>query len=259
MTEPHHVDDLIPFFVMGTLAAHEQTLVQQHVAHCERCKLLLAEMQSTAELVPYAMTPVQPSPRVKQALMARVHADLRATLTKPAILSLRGWLAWFNQPHPALTWGSVLLLIVLSGWILNMRSQINDLALQNQILSAELQDQREIFLILKAPNVVEYALQGTPVQPDAHGELYADPAQKRAVLFVSGLKRLPPGRVYQVWLIKDQTPVGLETFVVDPSGEAQLIINAPQGIGAFQLAALTEEPTGGSPQPTTEVLLVGQF
>jgi anti-sigma-K factor RskA len=65
--------------------------------------------------------------------------------------------------------------------------------------------------------------------------------------------------VYEVWFIKDKTPVGVGTFTVDAQGNGQIVVDAPAAIGSYQIAALTEEPQGGSLSPTSDVLMAGQF
>ncbi len=72
--------------------------------------------------------------------------------------------------------------------------------------------------------------------------------------------RLPPaaaGRTYQLWGIAEgKAPVSLGTF--SSAGEGRNIVRFPVPAG-LQLAigAVTEEPAGGSPQPTSAPFLAG--
>jgi anti-sigma-K factor RskA len=75
--------------------------------------------------------------------------------------------------------------------------------------------------------------------------------------------RLTPAnakRVYQLWFIpKKGKPIPSVTFNSEPDGHAmvqQVLVPEGQELVA---AAITDEPEGGSPQPTTPVVLVGSF
>lgn len=68
-------------------------------------------------------------------------------------------------------------------------------------------------------------------------------------VYVQLTRPLPPGRTYQLWQIQGQTPVSLGTF-----GEGGLLVTLPAGA----TVAVSVEPPGGSPQPTTEPLFVQQ-
>lgn len=80
-----------------------------------------------------------------------------------------------------------------------------------------------------------------------------------AVVRAANFAAIPDTRVYVLWMIRDGKPESLQLFTPDAAGES--LINAvvlprdPSGIVAF---AVTEEPAGGSPQPTMQPFLIGQ-
>jgi anti-sigma-K factor RskA len=68
-----------------------------------------------------------------------------------------------------------------------------------------------------------------------------------------------PGRTYQLWGIRgDEPPVSLGTFATEAGGTALLTL-APGATADFDVSAVTDEPSGGSPQPTTQPFLVGAW
>ncbi len=81
----------------------------------------------------------------------------------------------------------------------------------------------------------------------------------RVVLVAFDLPPAPSGRTYQLWGIGDAgNPVSLGTFDTDASGRA--LVGRPVPADAeFTVSAVTEEPAGGSPQPTTTPFLVGSW
>jgi hypothetical protein len=86
---------------------------------------------------------------------------------------------------------------------------------------------------------------------------YSVPDQSGA-LVVRNLPQLAPDRVYQSWLIKGGKPVPGPTFTVDASGTGSAPIAEPSATG-YNVMAVTEEPAGGSTEPTTEPLLAGEL
>jgi anti-sigma-K factor RskA len=84
---------------------------------------------------------------------------------------------------------------------------------------------------------------------------------ERRLLLVAATNLPVPdaGRTYQLWGIRgDEAPVSLGTFVTGPEGTA-LVTLAPDVATDFDVSAVTEEPAGGSPQPTTQPFLVGEW
>lgn len=82
----------------------------------------------------------------------------------------------------------------------------------------------------------------------------ASQAADMAVISMTGIPELAEGRAYQLWLMgpdHDPIPAGtLESGQVGPAPSAQL-----SGIRASTQIGITEEPAGGSPAPTGQVLL----
>lgn len=74
-----------------------------------------------------------------------------------------------------------------------------------------------------------------------------------AVISMTGLPEPAEGRAYQLWLMGDHEPIPagtMESGEVGPSPAAQI-----QGIRGSDQIGITDEPAGGSPAPTGQVLL----
>jgi anti-sigma-K factor RskA len=93
--------------------------------------------------------------------------------------------------------------------------------------------------------------------PNPAIQIFWDKARNTALLSASGLKPVPAGRTYQLWWIRDGKPVPSVTFDIEADG-AGLVrgVSVPTD-GELSAAAVTEEPAGGSQQPTSPILLVG--
>lgn len=72
------------------------------------------------------------------------------------------------------------------------------------------------------------------------------------------LETLPVGRAYQLWFIVDGKPVPSVTFTADSTGHV-LLHGVTMPASAVAATAITEEPEGGSPAPTTKPIFVGKL
>lgn len=103
-----------------------------------------------------------------------------------------------------------------------------------------------------APGVV-VTREGTAAGGTAHARVTYSPDEQRVVFQVDQL--LPPsaGREYQLWVVRGQTPVSLGVFVTTADGAGSVVTQTMLSPG--EVLAVTVEPTGGSPAPTTQPFL----
>ena len=111
--------------------------------------------------------------------------------------------------------------------------------------------------VLAADDVRILDLAGQPAAPRARGRLFRQPGGG-AVFAAVGLPPLPPGRVYQLWLIPDATPVSAALLRVDADGRALAAVTPPAGVTDSVPAALTQESAGGVASPSGNVYLLGR-
>ena len=97
------------------------------------------------------------------------------------------------------------------------------------------------------------------MQPQAQGQLIADPKNNSGVLVISGLDQLEAGKTYQVWLIDASGPKSAGLLSVDSKGQAVLIVTSGETIGSFQSLGISVEPNGGSQQPTGEIVVLSDL
>ena len=110
--------------------------------------------------------------------------------------------------------------------------------------------------ILTADGVQTLDLAGQPAASGARGRLFRSAGG--AFLAATGLPPLPPGRVYQLWLIPDATPISAGVLSVDADGRAMATVTLPEGVTEPVPAALTLEPAGGVESPAGDVYLLGR-
>ena len=89
-------------------------------------------------------------------------------------------------------------------------------------------------------------------------KMFWDRVANRWTLVTHDLKPVQPGRTYQLWLVTAKAEkISAGTFNTDANGRA--VVQATYALAERELAAIaiTEEPTGGSPQPTGTILVAG--
>jgi len=170
-------------------------------------------------------------------------------------------------------WGLALaatLLVALLGWSLavqrSLRGEVERMAQRNRSLQGQL-DQRVAELdgmrtrlastrsALRATSAAPLAvLAGLEDVADARARLYRDGASGAVLLVVDALPEAPADRVYQLWGIVDGRPVPAGVFNTSADGAGYLLTEAP-ATGPVQVWAVTEEPPGGVPQPTGQMVL----
>ncbi|GEM_PF-489235 len=82
----------------------------------------------------------------------------------------------------------------------------------------------------------------------------------RGVVHAVGLKPADAGKTYQLWMIKDGKAVPLRIFNTGADNQSlQWGIELPTATTGVTAVAISVEPAGGSPQPTTTPFLVGEL
>ena len=98
---------------------------------------------------------------------------------------------------------------------------------------------------------------GAEAAPQASATLIQEPGVGSAFLLVNGLPTLPEGQEYQVWKITGQGPASAGIFSSTDSVEQ--LVNVPTDFFGADGVGASIEPRGGSPQPTGDIVLLGNF
>jgi len=112
--------------------------------------------------------------------------------------------------------------------------------------------------VLTAPDVARIDLAGqAPAAPGAAARAFW--SRSRGMVFTaSNLPALPPGRVYQLWVVTAQpAPISAGLLTPDAQGSVNETFNTPSDIPQPVALAVTIEPAGGVRSPTGERYLVG--
>jgi anti-sigma-K factor RskA len=258
--------ELIEAYAMGSLDAPERAQVEAHLASgCADCDKALQEARWLVSQLAYLAPTAEPSDILKGRLLQTVQAEAAQPGTQQQVLRSTGVPVWL--------WAGIAALLLFSAY-----SAWNEKQLRNAV--ANLQQQAEAQRAERQK--LEQELHAAKLQ--AHeAMIWSDPKSKKIMLpskdpkmpqleamwhpelglCVRGWKVPSPGdnRVLQLWLIPKKggsKPMPSVTFWPDASGTfSAMVENPPDAMSDTQALAITEEPMGGSQQPTSEPMWVG--
>jgi len=258
--------ELIEAYAIGSLDAPERAQVEAHLASgCDDCGKALQEARWLVSQLAYLAPNAEPSDMLKERLLQTVRAEAAESGTQRQVV--RG------TKVPAWLWAGVAALLLFSAY-----SARNEKQLRNAV--ANLQQQAEAQQSERQK--LEQDLHAAKLQ--AHeAMIWSDPKSVKIMLpskdpkmpqleamwhpelgiCVRGWKVPSPGdkRVLQLWLIPKKgggKPMPSVTFWPDANGTfSAMVENPPDAMSDTQALAITEEPIGGSQQPTGEPMWVG--
>jgi anti-sigma-K factor RskA len=110
--------------------------------------------------------------------------------------------------------------------------------------------------VLAANDLSRVELAGQPPAPGAAGRVFWSPTHG-LVFAATNLPPLPPGRVYQLWIVADAP---ISAGIARPGNPGDFSVNAPAAAKDKAKAfAVTIEPEGGRPAPTGPMFLLGSL
>lgn len=239
---PEHVIDLLPAFVLGSLETTEKQQVERHLLECASCRQELLAYQNLVGQIPLAAREFSPPPELKTEILARVEQRRRPRQTAKAA-TRRPWYTPFLQLTARPVWGVISLILILG------------LVVSNLLLWQRLQQ----IQAQRSEHFIQVQLIGAGPAPSAHGLIVISPDGKHGTLVADKLPPLEPSLEYQLWLIHDGQRANGGTFSVKESGYAILYISSPEPLFQYDAFGITIEPAGGSPGPTGEKVLGGNF
>lgn len=288
MTAHELFDDMVPAYALSALSPGDRSAFEAHLGNCSECREALAAYQQVWAAVGAAGPGDEPPASLKARTLARATAQpqLRpqpqhAAETTPVIA--RSPTVTSAAPdavaHTSGRWrswalaASLLLAAGLGTYALATRNELSatKTALERATnlsasLSAQLGDARRdaailasTLSILRAGDMIRVDLRGPDATPAPAGRAFV--SRERGLLFdVSRLPALRADRTYQLWVVPPGSPpISAGTFTVDTSGASTMALALPAGLTTIAVVAVSEEPAGGSLQPTTQPLLVGRI
>jgi anti-sigma-K factor RskA len=226
-------------WVLGALDEPEAARYGQHLRECARCRDEVASLRAAAVALPLATEQVAPPPELKSRIMRVVESEaqlLRASgpdadrVHPPRPRRRRRLLAPFSlRGLPAAGLAAVMLAVGVAGGVL---------------LSGDSSPQTR-------------TVEGNVAT--AGGRAIVRITDGRAKLEVMGLRNPARGRVYQVWLKRAGHAPEPTAALFVPSRDGAATASVPGSMEGIDQVMVTDEPDGGSPQPTGKLLAVADL
>ena len=248
-------------FALGALDPAEHAALEAHLATgCQDCAKSVDEARWLVSQLAYMAPEAAPSDMLKGRLMQTVRAEAQAEKrSMPARRVIPFWM-WAGV-------AALFLFSVYSTW--NSQRLEREIQAANQRVAAILQERRELdaqlqlakraAIIVTDPASLKIALASqNPRSPALEAKWHS-----QLGIVLTGQKiPVPSGnRVLQLWLIpkaQGGKPIPSLTLRPDADGKFVLLVaNPPELMAATKALAITEEPEGGSAQPTTTPRWVG--
>ncbi len=163
----------------------------------------------------------------------------------------------------AASWVFVILLAGLSGYLLYSNNNLHhDIASLKENVNGyqskidELNTRVASFDMYRRlkndKNITAITLASTKISIQQHAEVFWNKQTQELYIDFSALPQVPAGKQYQLWFIKDGTPIDAGVINLSDSSIIQKMKNCP----AAQTFAITIEKEGGSPTPTLDQMVV---
>ncbi len=265
-------------YALGALDAPERSALEAHLATgCNECSQAIAEARWLVSQLAFTAPDSAPSNMLKGRLMQTVRAEAKSSPAAPAAvtaISAPRIPYWLSAGIAAL-----LLVTLYSAW--------NAHRLQDELRASQAANQQATAQLEQERNAAQQKLAETESQMAMmHREttILTDPASTKIMLMpqkiqapqlvamwqhqngivVAGQKVPMPGRdrVLQLWLIpKDPAgkPLPSVTLRPDANGRFVMVVAHPPDPSGIKALAITEEPAGGSPQPTSAIRWAGNM
>jgi hypothetical protein len=240
--------NLIPAYAFGATDPEETRFVEKHLSDCPEA---VAELSLYGEVRDGMLfeTPLVTAPA---HLAQKVSQIPKSPVTRPQNVSPLPTGSRINFGWAAAAAALILFVISNLYWF----TQVQGIQAERAAL---LEDQR-MFTAMRSGDVLETELAATDTtMTDYSGSVLWQADMQSALLRVENLPTTSANEEYQLWLIGDESPVGVGTFRVNPDGTGVLKFESDTPITAFTAFGITLEPAGGSPAPTTSPMLIGEI
>lgn len=261
MSNADQFRELVEAYALGALDAKERAAFEAHLATgCADCTNALEEARWLVSQLGYLAPEAQPSELLKGRLMhaVRSEAEIGSVPGKPKAV-IPFWM-WAGV-------AALLVVTVYSAWdarrlqidIEEANKRASTILQQREALQTELALAKRQARIMTDPKSKKFML---PAKDTTMPQLEAMWHPELGICVMGDKMPMPSANhVFQLWLIPKKPgskPMPMQTFWPDADGKMMHVVeNPPEPMWNTSAIAVTEEPMGGSPLPTSEPMWVG--
>jgi anti-sigma-K factor RskA len=204
-------------YMLGALEPGEAAGFERHLEGCERCRAELRWFEPALQTLPESVERQQPPRSLRESLMVEVRADVR-----PAKKPRPRW-SWSWRPAVAFA-AMVLVVAAVAGYEIG-KGGGGEEGGSSTVLSSR-----------------QHGIEVKMVREGSGGTLH-----------LAGVHQLPPKKVLEAWVRREGKVEAVPAlFVPDREGHASTQIEDMKGVDTVMV---TEEPQGGSEEPTGEPIV----
>jgi len=249
--------EIAGLYVLDALTPEERAAVVAHLADCPEDHAEIDQLGAVTPALATLADPVGAPASLKRRVLEAYEAanpgarqtqtfqiDVPASVATPAARRrLPSWMGW------AAAAVAVVLIAVLSVVGLNLRQQADAANQRAEQLSAAIAAMSE-------PGAQVAILHGSGSAAGISG-FVAIPAGSPGYMVMTYVPAAPPGMTYQAWYIANGTPTSAGTMSSTQDG--RVVASGLQPVPGTSVVAVTVEPSGGSEQPTSAPIIVGNL
>ena len=266
MIDCEQLDSLYEEYALGILEGEERAELEAHLARaCPHCMPGVAQARFVVSQLALTAPEAQPPAALRGKLMDSVKSAATPARTVVPIEKPPAKRAVF----PVWAWAAAAALALVTGYTIRqmgnqnaqlaeLRKQVRLATLQSQSLQNQIEQGRMVASVMMSPDSKPLKLMPTKDKNMPMVHAYLHPHMGVAIT-ADEMPAVSPARTLQLWFVpKTGQPVSVAIFRPDASGQIALV--APVTIPLNEIAALavTDEPAGGSPQPTTPIAWMAQ-
>jgi anti-sigma-K factor RskA len=247
-------------YALGVLEGEQRAEMDAHLArHCAHCTPGIEKARWVVAQLAHVSPESQPPQSLKGKILDAVKASGNVTEFKapPRRAAFPVW-AWLAAAALALLTGySIRQIEYQNAQLAELRVQMRKALLQNKALQDQLEVSRQIALVMQSPDSMPLKLMPKDKNmPMVHAYLHP---HMGVAITADQMPAMPSARTLQLWFVpKTGKPMSIAIF--HPDAQGQIAVIAPANMPRNEIAALavTEEPAGGSPQPTSNPAWIAQ-
>jgi hypothetical protein len=220
----------------------ERDRFNHHLNRCQSCASEVRGFREVATALAFAAA-AEPPPGLRERVMAAVARtrqlppEIRAHARPRRSRPRESWVPWLAGAVAA---AAIVIAVIFGLAQAHTQAELNRVRAQNQEISG----------VLTAPDA---KLLTSRTTAGGAAVVVLAPSRRQLVVTTAGLPALPPGKVYQLWLIGPVKIVSAGLLPAAEGGRTPPVLAS--GIVAGDKLGLTVEPAPGTAQPTTTPIL----